>query len=1424
MSNLALTELLASYVPKLIQNRVIANPAPIESPVAEDLQAAILFADISGFTLLTERMAEKGPTGVESLARILNEYFGQLIDIIHDYGGDVVKFAGDAVIAVWPVVPDLAIRETISRADQWQWTMRAAECALEVRQRLTNYKAEDANLYLKLAVSLGKISTVHVGGEFNRWEFLLTGTPLVELGIANTLAKAGDILITPSAWKFIHNDCEAERLEFELKDTIAQGGRLTNLNKPSSIFNSPTKPVIPDGAENSLRPYIPGAVINRLTAGQSSWIAELRRVTVLFINLPDLDQDTALENAQDIARLIQRSVYHYEGSINKINVDDKGITIVAALGLPPFSHENDPARGVQAALMIRRELVRLNVHSFIGIATGRIFCGSVGNDSRREYTIIGNAVNLSARLMGAASQQDELIAERFVPILCDRTTYDSAKEAVEFDVLAPQRVKGRTEPVEVFQALEAKKSVVRSKTELVGRQEEKTLIAAALQELSRGAPHQTLVLQGEAGIGKSRLFEELIRQAEILDVRMFVGNGDPIEKASPYHAWRPIFNQIFDLGEPAANSDFAEEPHTSMEDNVVAKLAEIDADLTRYAPLVDVVLPVPIPDNELTSAMSGEIRGGNVRELLARLLAFEASQSPLLIVMEDLHWFDSASWALLVDVQQKVRPLFLALNTRPLADPVPVQFKQILDTPGTRLLRLEAMKLDDVEALVCQRLGVKSVPPMLSRLIREKSEGHPFFAEELAYALRDSGILVIENQECRVHSRLLNFEDLTLPDTLQAAITNRIDSLNPSQQLTLKVASVIGRIFAFRLLQAIHPIEADKSALPDYMAALTRLSLTMVESEAPDLAYIFKHAVTQEVAYNLMLFSQRRLLHQSVAEWIETNYEKNLEAYYALLAHHWSQAADTSETLRDRRALHKAVEYLEKAGEQAMQNYANQEAVQFFRQALELDEKLTGPEVGKFARERELRNARWHSRLALAHYGLGSLPDCHKHVLEALRLLENPMPRSSLQIGFGLLPQIIRQVFHRTFPSRFIGSVRDAQKRDVAIEVARLYELLGRIYFYSNETLPIIYTVLRFLNEAEKAGPSPELASAYSSMSVLAGFAQLHKLAETYVDRALVVARDVNLPSNLITVYVVTSAYLLTVGKWEEVRGRVEEAKEICEQLGDYRQWGDATAMLGESAFIAGDTSYSMNIHSVLLEDARHRRNPLQQCWGLLGVAVNNIRWGKAADALPMLEEALRILEETPNLASSIETNGQTALAYLRLGQEEKALGHAQKVLKLSEKISPTVYSMDVGFSGAADVYFELWERALRDPAKKADTEHLKELAEKAIKRLIAFEKVFPIGQAVTPIYRGWYEWLTGKNQSAIKTLGRGLEAALKFNMAYEEGLIRLRLAAYSQGNLDARKQNLGRAIEIFEKMDALDELRLAQAEAQKAGIHRLSD
>lgn len=1412
MPNPALTELLASYVPKLIQNRVVANPAPIEAPVSDDFQAAILFADISGFTRLTERLVEKGPAGVESLARILNEYFGQLIDIVHDYGGDVVKFAGDAVIAVWNIVSDSGTADSVSRADQWQWTMRAAECALKIRERLTNFQAEDENLYLKLAISSGTITSAHVGGVFNRWEFLLTGNPLVELGMANSLAQAGEIIVTPSAWRLIRNDSVAELVEFELKDAIAQGGRLSELNKPSSIFASNQKIIIPDEAENSLRAYIPGAIINRLSAGQSSWIAELRRVTVLFINLPGINQQTELLESQNLARLIQRSVYRYEGSINKINVDDKGITIIAALGLPPFSHEDDPTRGLQAALMIRKELEALKIRSNIGVTTGRIFCGSIGNDARREYTIIGNAVNLSARLMGVAGAQYDIIDKFGIAILCDRTTYDSAKDAVEFESLSPQQVKGRTEAVEVFHPLELKKSVIRPTTELIGRQEEKTIIANALQELSRGVPHHTIILQGEMGIGKSRLFEDLVRQAETLRVNMYSGGGDPIEKSSSYHAWRPIFNNIFKIEDLVSRIDSVDEARTVIEKRVTDILQAIDPDLVRYIPLLDVILPIQIPDNELTSAMTGEIRGGNIREMLTQILSHAASLAPLLIVMEDLHWFDSASWTLLVDVQQKVRPILLALNTRPLSDPIPAQFKELVDAPDTRLIKLEAMMLDDVESLVCQRLGVKSVPAMIGRLIREKSEGHPFFAEELAYALRESGILIIEDQVCKLHSRFLNFEDITLPDTLQAAITNRIDGLNPSQQLTLKVASVIGRIFSFRVLEAVHPIEADRQALPDYMETLTRLSLTLIESDAPDLAYIFKHAVTREVAYNLMLFSQRRQLHQAVAEWIEHSNERNLESYYPLLAHHWTQAAEAHDAARNEHAILKAVEFLEKAGEQALQAYATKEAIQFFSQAVEWEAKLPKPEGKSAIRESMLRRARWHSRLGLAHYGVGSLPSCERHAREALQILGRPIPGATARFIAGFLWQVIRQALHRYFPAYYVGSARGIE-REAALEVGRLYELMSRIYFYSNQTIPIIYTALRFLNEVEKVGPSPELASAYAGLGVLGGFAQLHPLAERYVERALKVAKEVNQPSTFITTNVVTSVYHMAVGKWDAVRMRAQAARELCEALGDARQWGDAVSLLAESAYLSGRHTEALNLQKTLLEDGRHRNSPLHIMWGLAGVASNLIRQGQDAPGAAMFEEALQILEEIPNRAASINVNAQLALVYQRLGEKEQALDYAKETLRLAEGSSPTNYALQIGFAALAEMYFGLWET--QHASGQPDTEQLKLSAERALKLLRVYKNVFPIGQGNLMYYQGLYDSLTGKPPAALKSWMKGLEAAQKFNLLHEEGLIRVRLGT-AESDTAKRAEHFKRAITIFETMGAVHGLRIANEAAQK--------
>ncbi len=297
--------------------------------------------------------------------------------------------------------------------------------------------------------------------------------------------------------------------------------------------------------------------------------------------------------------------------------------------------------------------------------------------------------------------------------------------------------------------------------------------------------------------------------------------------------------------------------------------------------------------------------------------------------MEDAHWLDSASWALLHHIHREITPLLLVIATRPFTSAQeavdgPIEYQELLNDPQAHHLTLSTLPAADILALVCQRLGVAQLPPPVADLIRQKAEGHPFFSEELAYALRDTGLIEIEAGQCRLAPGVGDLRRLDFPDTLQGVITSRIDRLTPSQQLALKVASVIGRVFAFRLLRDVHPLEADKPYLPDYLDALARLDLTPLESPEPELSYIFKHIITQEVAYNLMAFAQRRQLHQAVAEWYEHTHIHDLSPFLPLLAYHWSQTGITS----------KAVDYLLQAGDRARSLYAHQEAIDFYRQAL----------------------------------------------------------------------------------------------------------------------------------------------------------------------------------------------------------------------------------------------------------------------------------------------------------------------------------------------------------------------------------------------------------------------------------------------------------------------------------------------------------
>ena len=478
------------------------------------------------------------------------------------------------------------------------------------------------------------------------------------------------------------------------------------------------------------------------------------------------------------------------------------------------------------------------------------------------------------------------------------------------------------------------------------------------------------IIEGEAGIGKSSLIGDFLSHAQSNNVPVLIGAGNAIEQSTPYYAWRSIFETVFELDGDEGNV---------RQQSASRWIEERDANLLERIPLLSPVLSIDIQDNELTAQMSGQVRAENTRALLIDILNLYLDNSAKVLVIEDAHWLDSSSLALLTDAARNLSNLIIAITTRSLGSEAFDALNSLRDLPQTRLIRLEQMPGSDIVSLICQRLNVPKLPEQVVNLIIEKAEGNPFFSEELAYSLREAGAIVVSNGECRVTPdsdlRALNF-----PDTVQGVIRSRIDRLIPAHQLALKAASVVGRVFALRAVNEIYPLDTEKPQLKNYFEHLRKLDLTPLNGEVPDITYLFKHIITQEVAYNLMPFSQRQAFHKDVAVWYERNFKDDLSPYYGVLAYHWNHAGKPQE----------AVGYLEKAGEQAMVNFANREAIDFYEEAIRLTQNNN-------VKVSVLRHAHWERQLAEAYYGLGDLPKSLDHLKRAINIMGWRTPEK----GFG---------------------------------------------------------------------------------------------------------------------------------------------------------------------------------------------------------------------------------------------------------------------------------------------------------------------------------------------------------------------------------------------------------------------------------------
>lgn len=1348
-------DLAQLFIP-LDRRRALAQ----DLPLADRVQGAALFADVSGFTPLTEKLTrEFGPQrGAEELTQQMNRVFDALIHEVDRYGGSVIGFSGDA-ITCW-----------FDGDDAW----RATTCALAMQAAMARLNAATnaPPIALKIAIACGAARRFQVGEPSLGMIDVLAGATLDRLAAGEHLATRGEIILDATS-----AHAQQQRLTIETWRTAASVEpdvpapmkeasyavvhALAPLAAPQPITATYSL------TEAQVRPWVLPALYERIAGGQRAFLAELRPVVTLFCRFRGIDFDgdnAAGDKLDQFVRLVQRIAARYEGTLIQMTVGDKGSYLMLAFGAP-LAHDDDAVRAVTAAMDIRAQANTLPfIHSLqTGISRGTMCAGAYGGSTRQSYTTLGDETNVAARLMEHAASGQIIVSQRLADTLPPR---------YRLEPMGQVHVKGKDEPIPLYQVVgvattdETQGGARKGSAALVGRAVEQAELTANFNAL-RAGKSAVIVIEGDAGLGKSQLAVTFLAHARDAEALTLFGNAEALEQATPYFVWRAIVRALLGLAE---NDEHAAARRRALESLENEKLA----------PLLNALLSFDFPENELTAQMSGEVRAENLHALLVRLLRARARTQPLLLVIEDVQWLDSASWALVLRAARQVQPMLLVLTLRPPGIPLPAYYIQLMNTKDVMWLELNALSPETTTLLVAQRLGVNTLSAPLAALVRERAEGNPFFSIELAYALRDANLLAFADGQAQLAPGV-ELSRLTLPDTVQGVITSRIDRLTPSQQLALKVASVIGRVFAFRILRDVEPVEAYRATLLSDLVSLDQLELAELETPDPNLAYHFTQLITQEVAYNLMLFAQRRELHRAVAEWYERTYAGNLAPYYALLTYHWGQAEERGRT----------VDYAERAGSAALSASAHQEAVEFFQRVLALDEQSN-----ETSQEAQARRARVTRMLGEAYRRWGRLAEAQTNLERAAELYGYPSPAPKGNLPSKLVGQALRQTGHRLRAPQPVASERARQQLR---EVAQIYEMLAELYFFAGKRGASLYCSIHMLNLAESAGPSPELARAYANTSLLAGLFGIHGLAETYYQRAVKTAEIVNIPATRADVERTNALYRSGMGQWARVAAQVNEARGVYQQLGDKRYWGDCTALLATAAYYQAEYARAQELYAQIAT-APHGI-ALHQAWGLTRQSGIALRQGDYARAQELLAAAQPFVETIREQATQISTYGFWAATHFARGETDAALRDADQGLALVlGSGGPAVYHALDGYFYIAQVYTARLESSDLSDAERA--QRYKQLRQ-ILKAWNAYCRLYPIGQPGRLLFQGLAYALSRKPNLAAQAWRQAIAASQQFQMLYEGARAEYEIGRHLKENDSARREHLRRAAETFARIGA---------------------
>jgi len=962
-----------------------------------------------------------------------------------------------------------------------------------------------------------------------------------------------------------------------------------------------------------IQKYLPKGLTEKILSQRDRIEGERKQVTVMFCDMEGftpmselLGIEEAYSVMDQVYEILIHKVHDYEGTVNEMTGDG----IMALFGAP-VALEDAPQRAIRSSLAIHREMAKfsdqlrqetksaLPVKMRIGIHTGPVVVGTVGNDLRVEFKAVGDTVNLASRMEGQAQPGTTYITE---------DTFKLTEGLFRFEGLGQRMIKGKQEPVNVYRAIAPSTmrtrfdvSAERGLTPLAGRERELELLFDGL-ERSKAGRGQAFSIMAEAGIGKSRLLYEFRKAVAYEDVTFLEGRCLSYSRGVAYHPIIDTLKATFDIHEGDGDLE------------IRAKLKKglkmLGADEASTLPYLLELLAVK--DSGIDEIpMSPDAKKNRIMEAFKQIVLKGSEIRPLILAYEDLHWIDKSSEELLKYVLESIpgARVLLIFTYRP----------EFVHTWGAKSYhsQVNLNRLSNRESLmmVSHLLGTEKLDKNLEEFILEKTEGVPFFIEELIKSLKDLKIIERENNRYRITR---DVKEVTIPATIQDIIMARVDSLPEETKSLLQKVSVVGRESSYDLIKRLTNLAEQE--LLSHLSVLKDSELLYERGIYPQSTYVFKHALTQDVAYESLLLKRRKEIHEEIGVVIEALYPDRLEEYHELLSYHYGRSVNAD----------KAVMYLDLANQKAAKLNAMDEAKAYFDEAMAL---------------------------------LDALPETE----------ENRQRRISLLVNQGIVIMLLfKSSEYYKFLTRYEPMARDLGNPEL---LGAFYARLGHCEFSFGNYDQAIRTFGKAVELCHATGNVGDAAYAYT-------FWEMSHLDRGDFERVLALKDDVlrtvehqfNLRFHTFALSIAARAYAC-LGRWDEAVKEAHKSLSVAEEFSDNSLVSFAACNLSIVYAWKSDLARAVDYGELSLQKAPTLGD---KAWAQRSLGWVLCRSGETARGIELLTTVLPILRGGQFITSEIPLLCFLGEGYWLAREDDKAKQMFEESLEMAERYGMRFY---VGFA-----------------------------------------------------------------------------------------------------------------------------------------------